>query len=88
MGRKPKLSFQGEVKYPLQGVIRELVHREGGITPVAIKLGVSFSTVNRWVHGRGQPIPALARSVEFLYKQGGVGQVDSTTGSEGRSGQG
>lgn len=35
----------------------------------AAKLGVSFSTVNRWENGRGQPSPLAVQRIETLQEE-------------------
>jgi transcriptional regulator with XRE-family HTH domain len=35
----------------------------------AAKVGVTFSTINRWENGRGKPSPLARRRIEDLRKQ-------------------
>jgi DNA-binding transcriptional regulator YiaG len=37
----------------------------------AIKLGVSFQSVNRWENGRTKPLPVALKQIEYLLHQMG-----------------
>lgn len=39
----------------------------------AAKIGVTFSTVNRWENGKGKPSPLAMKQVEQLMKQNADG---------------
>jgi putative transcriptional regulator len=40
----------------------------------AAKVGVTFSTVNRWENGKGKPSPLAMRQIEELMDQAGDSQ--------------
>ena len=55
--------------------IRELRSRLGLTQEqFAAKVGVTFSTVNRWENGKGKPSPLAMRQIEELMDQTGESQ--------------
>lgn len=69
-------SRQNTVEHPIQGsgmdipvMLREIQEKKklttGGL---AVALGTSFASVNRWLQGTAQPSPAQVHTIEELHK--------------------
>ncbi len=57
------------VKKDVSKIVREL-RTALGLTQeqFAAKVGVTFSTVNRWENGKGKPSPLAMKQIEELHK--------------------
>ncbi|MGB3495310.1 MAG: helix-turn-helix transcriptional regulator [Elainellaceae cyanobacterium] len=57
-------------------LLKEIRHRTGlSQKKLAERLGVSFTSVNRWENGRQKPIPLVKRQIEAIVREmGGDGQ--------------
>ena len=53
----------------------------------AVRVGVTFSTVNRWENGRGKPSPLAMRRIEELRAEVGPLREGEGTTESGRAGQ-
>lgn len=54
-------------KLKLADLVRETRQRlELSQTKFAVKLGVSFQSVNRWENGRTKPLPVALKQIEHL----------------------
>ena len=65
-------------------VLRELRHRLGNISQeeLARRVGVSWSTINRWENGKGVPSPLAREKLVALLSEEGL---DNRASEVGRS---
>ena len=63
-------------------VLRELRHRLGDISQeeLARRVGVSWSTINRWENGKGAPSPLAREKLAVLLGKEGLGNRASEVG--------
>lgn len=62
-----------------RGLLRELRHRLGDVSQeqLARRVGVSWSTINRWENGKGIPSPLAREKLLALLKEVGLeGRID------------
>lgn len=61
-------------KHPRGELLRELRHRLGDVSQeeLARRLGVSWSTINRWESGKGKPSPLAREKLVVLLKGQGL----------------
>jgi DNA-binding transcriptional regulator YiaG len=62
-----------EIDHPqLANLVRETRQRlELSQAKFAVKLGVSFQSINRWENGRTKPLPIALKQIEYLLHQMG-----------------
>lgn len=67
-----------EVEHPqLSNLVRETRQRlELSQAKFAVKLGVSFQSINRWENGRTKPLPIALKQIEYLLHQMGEAGQD------------
>jgi DNA-binding transcriptional regulator YiaG len=61
------------------GLLQELRHRLGDVSQeqLARRVGVSWSTINRWENGKGIPSPLAREKLVALLKEVGLeGRID------------
>ena len=59
---------------PLPELLRTLRKRLGGVSQeqLAHRMGVTWSTINRWENGRGEPSPLARRKLDELLQEVGL----------------
>ena len=68
-------------KMPLPELLRTLRKRLGGLSQeqLAHRMGLAWSTINRWENGRGKPSPLARQKLDQLLDDAGLkGQASLT----------
>jgi len=66
-GRRDKGAPELTKRTPVAGLVRELRARLGLTQEkMAVRLGVTFPTINRWENGRAKPSPLALKQIEDL----------------------